>query len=130
MTTAAELVAAASEGVEHLDPDRFAAEAARPNTVVVDVREAEERLGGTIAGAVHVPRGMLEFRADPHSPHYDDRLHPDRGILLHCHSGARSVLAAAALRALGYTDVVHLEGGIQAWRSAGKPLVNEVVQPY
>lgn len=130
VTTAADLVAAAGEHIEQLDPERFATEAARPEVVVVDVREADERLGGSIAGAVHVPRGLLEFRADPQSRHHDDRLHPQRRVLLYCDGGARSALAAHALVGLGYTDLAHLAGGVEAWRCAGEPLVNEVVQPY
>lgn len=130
MATAAELVTSARTQVEELSPDQFAEEAARPDTVVVDLREPDERLEGTISGAVPVPRGMLEFRADPTSPYHDERLHPDRRILLHCASGGRSALGAAALRALGYTDVAHLAGGMASWREAGMPVVNEVVQPY
>lgn len=130
MPTTAELVASARGRIEELDPARFAAEAARPDAVVVDLREADERLGGTITGAVHVPRGMLEFRADPASPYHDERLHHERRVLLHCASGGRSALAAEALRNLGYEDVAHLAGGIEAWRAAGLPVVNEVVSPY
>jgi rhodanese-related sulfurtransferase len=130
MSTITELVASARGRIEELDPAGFAAEAARPDTVVVDVREADERLGGTITGAVHVPRGMLEFRADPASPYHDERLHQGRRVLLHCASGGRSALAAEALRSLGYADVAHLAGGIAAWREAGLPVVNEVVSPY
>jgi rhodanese-related sulfurtransferase len=130
MTTSAELVASARGRVEELDPQDFAAEAARPDTVVVDVREADERLDGTITGAVHIPRGMLEFRADPASPYRDERLHPSRRIILHCAGGGRSALAADALRSLGYGDVAHLAGGMAAWRDAGLPVANEVLSPY
>lgn len=130
MTTTAELVAAARTRVEELDPNHFASEAERPDTVVIDLREAEERLQGTIRGAVHIPRGVLEFCADPTSPHHDERLDPGRQVLLHCDSGSRSALAAETLRTLGYTDVTLLSGGIAAWRDAGMPVVNEVVQPY
>lgn len=130
MTTVAELVTSAREQTEELDPEGFAAEAARADTIVVDVREADERLDGTIRSAVHVPRGMLEFRADPTSLHHDERLNPRRRILLHCATGCRSALAAETLRGLGFLDVAHLAGGIVAWREAGFPVLNEVVQPY
>ena len=76
MTAIAQLVASARGRIEELDPEGYAAEAARPDTVVVDVREADERLDGIITGAVHVPRGILEFRADPASPYHDECLHP------------------------------------------------------
>ena len=129
-TSIAEMVASARGCVEELDPDDFAREAARPDTVVVDVREADERLTGTISGAVHIPRGILELRADPTSPFHDPRLTRDRRILLHCEDCVRSALGAETLRSLGYTDVAHLAGGVAAWRTAGLPLVNEVPQPY
>lgn len=129
MTIIAEPVASARGRSEEPDPEGFTAEAARPDTVVVDVREADERLDGIITGAVHVPRGILEFRADPASPYHDERLHPGRRVLLHCASGGRSALAAETLRSLGYGDVAHLAGGITAWREAGLPVMNEVVSP-
>lgn len=127
--SAADLVAEAKASIENLDPDRFAEEATRDDVVVVDIRETEERHDGTIAGAIHVPRGMLEFRADPTSPYHDERLHPDRRVLLHCASGGRSALAARALERLGYTDVAHLDGGMVAWREQGHP-VAAAPSPY
>lgn len=99
MTAIAEPVASAGR-IEEPDPEGFTAEAARPDTVV-DVREADERLDGIIIGAVHVPRVILVFRADPASPYHDERLHPGRRVLLHCASGGRSALAAETLRSLG-----------------------------
>lgn len=125
MATIAELVASARQRVEELDPHAYADEAARTDSVVLDIREADELASGTIAGAIHIPRGMLEFRADPRSPYYDDRLHPDRRTLLHCASGGRSALAAEALQELGYGDVAHLAGGMNAWREAGMPVADE-----
>lgn len=128
--TVAALVDSARRCVEELEPERFAAEAARPETLVVDVREADERLAGTIAGAIHIPRGMVEFRADPSSPLHDERLQRHRRILLHCATGSRSALAATALHHLGYDDVAHLAGGFQAWCRADLPTVNRVPSPY
>jgi rhodanese-related sulfurtransferase len=122
MTTAASMVAAAKQGLEALSAEEFAAEAAREGVVVVDLREAEERSTGSIPGAIHVPRGMIEFRADPTSPYHDERLEPARRVLLHCASGGRSALAASALKELGYGNVAHLEGGIGAWKEAGLPV--------
>lgn len=128
--TAAELVASAKAWVQNLDPAQFAERATSPDAVIVDLREADERVQGTIPGAIHVPRGMLEFRADPTSPYHDDRLEPGRPVLLHCATGGRSALAAETLRGLGYTDVAHLDGGIAAWCEAGKPVVNAHKPPY
>ena len=128
--TAAELVASARARVQNLDPAQFAERATSPDAVIVDLREADERVQGTIPGAIHVPRGMLEFLADPTSPYHDRRLAPGRSVLLHCASGGRSALAAETLRDLGYTDVAHLDGGIAAWCEAGQPLVNVHQPPY
>src|SRR5512146_588871 len=116
-TTTTDLITRARRRVVELTPDEFA-DAAEPiaGALVIDVREAEERVTtGTIPGAVHVPRGMLELRADPTSPHHDPRLVPHRRVLLHCASGERSALAADSLAALGYSDVAHLAGGLTAW---------------
>ncbi len=119
--TAAQLVAEAKASVENLTPDQVQAEMAA-GAMLVDVREAVERAGGVIPGAVHASRGMLEFHADPASPLHKPALDPHRRVILHCASGGRSALAAVALRQLGYSDVAHLEGGFKAWVAAGKPV--------
>ncbi len=88
--------------------------------MLVDVREPGEREeAGIIAGAVHVPRGVLEFCADPASPAHRAELNPERRVILHCASGGRSALAAVVLRDMGYRDVAHLDGGLAAWERAG-----------
>jgi len=121
--SAADLVGAAKAEVEDLDPDAVERELARGDAILVDLREAEELdATGRIPGAVHVPRGMLEFRADPTSPYHQAPLDPSKRVILHCASGGRSALAAATLKEMGYEDVAHLDGGITAWKDAGKPL--------
>src|SRR5262245_54340042 len=123
MQTATDLVAAARGQVENLPPAAVAAELDAGGAVLVDVREPSERDDhGVIAGAVHVPRGMLEFSADPSSPAHGRDLVPERRVILHCASGGRSALAALALAAMGYRDVAHLDGGLAAWREAGYPV--------
>lgn len=131
-TTAADMVADARRRVAELTPEEFAAELDGGEAVVIDVRETDERIAtGSIRGAIHVPRGMLEFRADPTSAYHDPRLRPDRRVLLHCASGGRSALAADALAALGYGDVAHLAGGFTAWTTAGLPVVpGQPPSPY
>lgn len=120
---AADLVAEAKAGIENLDPDAVEAELASGDAVLVDIREAEElATAGRIAGAVHVPRGMLEFRADPSSPYHQAPLDPSARVILHCASGGRSALAAATLQQMGYDRVAHLDGGMNAWKAAGKPV--------
>jgi rhodanese-related sulfurtransferase len=122
MTTAADLVAAAKSQIENLSPDEVEAEIASGDAVLVDIREADELAGGRIPGAIHVPRGMLEFRADPSSPYHQEPLDPTKRVILHCASGGRSALSAAALKQLGYSQIAHLDGGMNAWKDAGKAI--------
>ena len=118
--SASDLVGEAKGKVENLDPDAVEGELAS-GAVLVDLREADELdANGRIPGAFHVPRGMLEFRADPSSPYHDSVLDPSKRIILHCASGGRSALGASVLQEMGYDDVAHLDGGITAWKDAGK----------
>ena len=71
-------------------------------------------------GAVHVPRGMLEFHADPASPYHLDALDPERRTILYCASGGRSALAAETLQRMGYCNVAHVDGGYKAWQAMGE----------
>ena len=120
---AADLVAEAKQRVENLDPDAVERELASGEAVVVDLREPEElEASGRIPGSVHVPRGMLEFRADPSSPYHQEPLDPNKRVIVHCASGGRSALAAATLKDMGYERVAHLDGGLNAWKEAGKPV--------
>ena len=121
--TAAEMVQEAKGRVENLSVDDVEAAMKSGEAVVVDLREAEELAQtGKIPGAVHVPRGMLEFRADPSSPYHQEPLDPSRRVILHCASGGRSALAAAMLQDMGYSNVAHLDGGFTAWKDAGRPV--------
>ena len=89
------------------------------NTLVVDVRDAPElEKSGKIAGAVHVSRGMLEFRADPDSPYHDKHFAKDKTVILYCASGGRSALAAKTLKDLGY-DKVYNVGAFKDWVEQG-----------
>lgn len=120
--TIAQLVQEAKSDIENLTPDQVQAEMAAGGVTIVDIRDAPELAGGTIPGAVHASRGMLEFYADPSSPSHKSELDPANRVILHCASGGRSALAVHALRELGYTNVAHLEGGFKAWQAAGKPV--------
>lgn len=86
-----------------------------PQTVILDVREGEEWREGHIPGAVHIPRGFLEFKIE--------NLIPDKSTLIicHCASGMRSLLSAKTLQDLGYTNAVSMAGGFKAWKEAGLP---------
>lgn len=122
MKKATELVAEARSRIETISPDDLEGELAA-GALLVDLREPGEIAEtGRIAGSVHVPRGMLEFRADPSSPYHLDGFDPERRTILHCATGGRSALATAALRDMGYTNVANLDGGVKGWLAAGKPV--------
>jgi rhodanese-related sulfurtransferase len=122
--SATDLVREARQQVESLSPAQVKEALAGGNVTLVDLREAEElQQNGKIAGAVHAPRGMLEFYADPALPYHKPELDKSKKIILHCASGGRSALAAQTLKQMGYEQVAHLDGGIKAWEDAGFPVV-------
>lgn len=86
----------------------------------VDIRDIRELWrDGMIPGALHAPRGMLEFWIDPESPYHKPAFSSGRQIVLYCASGWRSALAAKAMQDMGLKPVAHLGGGITAWREQG-----------
>lgn len=118
--TASILAAEAMSRIENLSPDQVAERQESANALVVDIREAHElAAAGQIPGAIHVPRGFLEFAADPGSPVFRPELVPERAVILVCASGMRSALGVESLQQLGFTDVSHLKGGMKAWAEAG-----------
>ena len=131
MSAVADMVEQARAAAPSMGPHEFALAAQREGAVVVDVREADERVAhGGIPGAVHLPRGLLEFRADPTSPTHDPRLGPQHTLLLYCTDSRRSALAVATLQALGHRDVAHLAGGFASWGVAGLPITGKSGSPY
>lgn len=122
MATVSEQISIARSRIENLGPAEFAARAKA--SIVVDLREPHElAASGILPGAVNVPRGMLEFNADPATPYYNPGFKFDQPVLLYCASGGRSALAGAALRDLGYEKVAHLDGGFKAWSESGGEVV-------
>lgn len=122
MTTisAKDLVAQANREVETLSAEEALARLGQPGTVLVNVREGEELAKtGRIAGAVHVPRGFLEFQADPASPTHRAELGEGKRLVLYCGSGNRSALAAKSLNDMGLGPVAHVVGGFPALAKAG-----------
>ena len=124
--TAAHLIAEAKARIESLSPSAVAAELEGRDFLLVEIREAEERVQhGSIPGAIQTSRGMLEFYADPTSAYHQPVFDPGSRIILYCASGGRSALAVAMLKELGYTRVAHLDGGLKAWREAGLTVAKE-----
>jgi rhodanese-related sulfurtransferase len=92
---------------------------AKGNVLVVDVRDAPEvEKSGKVKGAVHVSRGMLEFRADPASPYHDKNFDPSKPVIVYCASGGRSALSGKTLKEMGYTQVFNL-GAFKDWAESG-----------
>src|SRR5688500_9899006 len=119
---AAAMIAAAKARIDNLDADQVETELASGEAVLIDVREPDELVNGRIPGAIKVPRGMLASPADPTSPDHREPFDPKKRVILHCAGGGRSALAGAELKDLGYSSVANLEGGIAAWKKAGKPV--------
>ena len=119
-TTAAQMVAAAAAQIDQVSPEEAAEELDRGSAVFLDVREPVE-WEQYIEGSLQVPRGLLEFQADPASPRHNPALDPSRRVIVYCRSGVRATLAGATLKNLGFTDVANLTGGFTAWRNAGLP---------
>lgn len=118
--SAMNLVQNAKAEVENLSPEQVQSELSNPGVVLIDIREKEElEQQGRIAAAMHAPRGMLEFYADPSLPYHKSEFDEHNRIILHCASGGRSALAAKTLQEMGYTNVAHLDGGLKAWKEKG-----------
>lgn len=109
--------------LENLSVEQTEAELDKDDVLVIDIREIQERVdSGAIPGSKHVPRGMLEFWADPASEYYRDFFTPDKRVVLYCAGGGRSALAAQSLKDMGFPDVAHVEEGFTGWKKAGKPV--------
>ncbi len=117
MKTAHDLVIAAKARVQEVSI-ADAEQAIREADVLVDVREADEFAAGHLGGAVHISRGMLEFKFSA-NPALQAR---DIKVLLYCKTSGRAALAAAVLHEMGYLSVQSIAGGFDAWVAAGKPV--------
>ena len=93
--------------------------AAGGKAVIVDVRDsAELAQTGKVKGALHIPRGSLEFRADATTSYHDPKLDTNKTVILYCAAGSRAALAGKVLKDMGYADVRNL-GGFKDWTDAG-----------
>ena len=122
--TVDQMVDEAKTRIPNLSLAELQAELARGGTQLLDIRDVRERRQlGHIPGAIHVPRGMLEFWLDPTSKYYRGQVDPEKRIVLYCAAGGRSALAADVLRQMGFPDVAHLEAGFNGWAEAGLAVV-------
>lgn len=118
MKTAHDLVSAAKTRIHEISIAQ-AEQAIREADVLIDVREADEYASGHLPGAVHMSRGMLEFKLGS-NPALAAR---DLKVVLYCKTSGRAALAACALQDMGYLNVASIQGGFDAWVAAGKPVV-------
>jgi rhodanese-related sulfurtransferase len=94
----------------------------RPGVQIVDIRDVRELAGGTVTGAFHAPRCMLEFWVDPASPYHKPVFGDESTeFILFCGAGWRSALAAKTLQDMGMTNVAHIDGGYTEWVKQGAP---------
>lgn len=115
-----QLLAEANAAVETMTATDAVANLTNANIVFVDLRDPRElQREGTIPGAFHCPRGMLEFWLDPESPYHKPVFAEDRKFLFYCASGWRSALATKTARDMGLDNVAHIGGGFTAWKEAG-----------
>ena len=89
-----------------------------PDTLMIDVREPDEFRQGHIAGSINIPRGMLEFRIS-NEPQLQNLSRP---IVVYCKTSGRAALSVVAMQTMGFTSVMSLAGGFDAWAAAGKPV--------
>lgn len=125
MKTAHDLVAAARGRIHEIDPDAATAVLAEAD-VLIDVREADEYAAGHIAGAINIPRGLLEFRLSS-TAELDSRA---LRVVLYCKTSGRAALSAVAMADMGYLDVHSIAGGYDAWVAAGKPVMKPAVPSF
>jgi rhodanese-related sulfurtransferase len=113
----------ANAKIRTLPIDEAVALHGREDVVFVDLRDPRELdREGRIPGAVHCPRGMLEFWVDPESPYHKPVFAQDKTFVFFCAAGWRSALSAATAQDMGLRPVAHVEGGFTAWRNAGGPV--------
>lgn len=122
MKTAQDLVTEAKSQIQEISLDQ-AETALKTTDYVIDVRENAEFQAGHIPKAIHISRGMLEFKLS-NTPQFAPR---DIEIVLYCKSSGRAALAALTLKAMGYTNVKSIAGGFDAWVASGRSVIEPKV---
>lgn len=111
----------AAAAVDGVNVEDLRAMLGRTSVVLVDIRERDEiDSSGMIDGAVHVPRGVLEFYIDPSSSMHMGVFSAGKPVVFYCETGGRSLLAAKLAKDMGIAESVYLEGGYVAWQASGK----------
>ncbi len=125
MKTAHDLVTAAKAKIQEI-PLADADEAIRSADVLMDVREADEYAQGHLPGAVHISRGLLEFKLSS-TPALASR---DLNFVVYCKTSGRAALAASVMHDMGYLNVKSIAGGYDAWVAHGRPVVKPAAPSF
>jgi rhodanese-related sulfurtransferase len=119
MKTVQSMLAEAEAEVPRISPDEAKKLVGRADVLFLDVREpAEVAASGKVPGALAIPRGLVEFRADPASAQHDAAFDRSKTVVAYCASGGRSALVGKTLKDMGYGNVRNL-GGFKGWLEAG-----------
>ena len=119
MKTVQAMLAEAEAVVPRISPEEAKGLLGRTDVLFLDVREpAEVAASGKVPGALAIPRGLVEFRADPASPQHDAAFDRAKTVVAYCASGGRSALVGKTLKEMGYANVKNL-GGFKGWLDAG-----------
>jgi rhodanese-related sulfurtransferase len=122
MRTVKQMLAEAEAAVPRIDAEEAKGLVGKPDVVFLDVREPNEvAASGKVPGALAIPRGLVEFRADPDSPIHDAAFDRAKTIVAYCASGGRSALVLKTLKDMGYENVRNL-GGFKVWVEGGGPI--------
>lgn len=120
--SASSLVEQAMAEVTTYSVAEVAARLSAPDVQLVDIRDVRELASGTVVGAYHAPRCMLEFWVDPESPYFKPIFADEsKEFILFCGAGWRSALAAKTLQDMGMKNVAHIDGGYTEWVKLGAP---------
>ncbi len=118
------LVAEAMDEIETIPVDEAEKMMDDDNVTIFDIRDVRELdREGMIPGAVHTPRGMLEFWVDPDSPYHKEVFATGKKMVFYCAAAWRSALATKAVQDMGLENVAHIEGGFKLWKESSKPIV-------
>jgi len=114
------LISQAKKQIETLSQEDSEAQVAAGSAQFIDIRDIRElKREGRIPGALHAPRGMLEFWLDPASPYHKPEFITDKKLILFCAGAWRSALAVKTLKDMGFENIAEMEGGFGAWKQRG-----------
>ena len=121
--TVSELIAAARLLINQISVHEAAELQRLDAAILIDLRDVRElQRMGTVPGAFHAPRGMLEFWVDPDSPYHKPVFRTDKKLVMFCASGLRSALAARTLQDMGMENVLDMDGGFTEWKMQDLPV--------